>query len=121
LVKPVISKLSRDGKFIGREKEDYVINHHVTGTPSSDVCWYRSVVGKTGEELITKCFGKTKTCSPTNIKDIEVTPNSFVIKNASYLRHNNVTYICRAKNVKGKDEKNFTMFIRSKCIHNIIT
>lgn len=60
------------------------------------------------------CYGKTGVCSSTNDRDIEVTMQSFVIKNASYLLHNNVTYICQATNVKGKDEQTFTMIVKSK-------
>ena len=113
MAKPVISSFSRDGKLIVVEKNDRVMNFSVSGTPIPDVSWYKYVNGKE-KEHITKCIGRTNTCSPTNIKDIEVTPKSFVIKNASYLRHDNVTYICRATNVKGHDESKFTMIVKSK-------
>ncbi|XP_028406191.1 neural cell adhesion molecule 1-like [Dendronephthya gigantea] len=112
LSKPIISNFSCGGNLIGNEKKDHVVNNSVTGTPSPDFAWYKSVNGK--RKFIAMCYGKTGACSPTNDKDVEVTMQSFVIKNASYLLHNNVTYICQATNVKGKDEKTFTMLVKTK-------
>ena len=114
LAMPVISNFPRNGKLIEKEEETRDVNYCVLGTPSPDVAWYKAVDGK--RELITKCSGTTNTCLPINNKDIEVKLHSFVIKNASYVRHHNVTYICRAENVKGQDEKNFTVFVESKYI-----
>ena len=89
------------------------MNFNVSGKPIPDVSWYKYVNGKE-KERITKCIGRTNTCTPANIKDIEVTPHSFVAKNVSYLRHHNVTYICRATNVKGHDETKLTMIVKTK-------
>ena len=109
---PNISNSLHDGKLVEKENENSTISYNVSGTPKPDVVWYKSVNGE--RKLITTCSGKTKVCSPVKQNDIEVTMNSFVIKNASYLRHDNVTYICHATNVKGTAEQNFTMFVQSK-------
>jgi hypothetical protein len=112
LTKPIISNLSPDGKLIVIEGNERVFNYSLSGTPNPDVSWYKYVYGK-GEERITEDIGKTNTY-PRNIKDVEITSHSFVIKNASYVRHNNVTYICRARNVKGHTETKLTIIVKSK-------
>ena len=112
LFAPNISNSLNEGKLVQKENENSTITYNVTGTPKPDIAWYKFVNGE--RTRITECSGKTNTCSSVEQNNIEVTMNSFVIKNASYLQDDNVTYVCQATNVKGNAEQNFTMYVQSK-------
>ena len=112
LFKPTISNIPGNETLIEHENNHSVVNYSVSGTPSPNIAWYKFTNGT--QYVIATCCGKTKKCSPVSENDIEVTMHSFVIKNTSYKDHDNVTFICQATNVKGKEEKKFTMFVKSK-------
>lgn len=99
-------------EYLLSEKEVHRVYNNVTETPRPGVSCYRSVNGK--RKLIAKCSAKRETCLQASDKDVEFKFDLLFIRNASYLSQNNVTYICEATNVKGKDEKAFTIFVKSK-------